>query len=208
MHPLILSTFISLIILLVDLRAKCPKPAYKYITIFLLIAGISFFFKSIQAEAGELPDYYRYLRAKNEGIDIVIRNETKKKTKKEIEKDFINTCWNRAHYHYEEGCKCLKEAEEISLLFPDIPAFNKSNLCLVNLIGALAPGDPTYRIITITLTLVGQYAALFLDEWNRFKTLLLQSKTHFEMEEYYRLIGKYQRDLYNIEKKEREKKKS
>ena len=52
MHPLILSTFVTLIILLADIRAKCQKPAYKYIAIFFLIAGIGFFFQGMEAKVG------------------------------------------------------------------------------------------------------------------------------------------------------------
>jgi hypothetical protein len=141
-----------------------------------------------------------YVRKEGGEAVIILKDETQQKTKQKLQKEFIDNCWQKAHYHYEEGCKCLKEAEEVSLLFPEIPDFDKSKLCLVNLITALAPGDPTYRVITTTLVILGQYAVLFMDEWNKFKTLLLQSKTHFEMEEHYRMIGKYQYDLYFIEK--------
>ena len=65
MHPLILSTFTTFLILLVDLRAKCQKPAYKYLAIFFLVAGIGFFFRGMKAEASETQ--YRYLRSK-EGV--------------------------------------------------------------------------------------------------------------------------------------------
>lgn len=207
MQTLILSTFISLLVLLMDLKAKCYKYAYKYIALFFLLAGIGYFSDAMKLQASEITPYYRYLRSKEEaGITLTVKNETRKKTKKELQKEYIETCWEKAHYHFEEGCKCLKEAEEISLLFPDIPDFDKAKLCQFNFIAALAPGDPTFRAITIALTLVGQYSMLFVDEWNKFKNLLLRSKSHFEMEEHYRLIGKYHYDLYFIEKEEAKKK--
>lgn len=68
-------------------------------------------------------------------------------------------------------------------------------------------GEPTLRAISVAIALGGQYAMLVMDEWNKFKSLLLQSKSHFEMEEHYRLIGQYHYDLYFIEKAEAEKKK-
>lgn len=208
MHPIILATFVTLLILLLDIRAKCRKPSYKYVAVFFLVAGIGFFFRGMQAEASEIQDYHRCLRSQDEGIHFTIENKNPRKTKKEIQEDFIKTCWQKANYHYEEGCRYLAEAEEVALLFPEIPDFDKSKLCLVNLVAALIPGEPTYRLIGVTLTIVGQYALLFLDEWNKFKNLLLHSKTHFEMEEHYRIIGKYQYDLYRMEKKEAEIKKT
>jgi len=209
MHTLILAIFVTATTLLLDVRAKCTQPLYRYITIFFLVAGLGYFFDGMKAEASEIQDYCRYLRSKEEPVMfIIVKDETKKKTKQDLQKDYIEICWQKAHYHYEEGCKCLKEAEEVSLLFPEIPEFDKSKFCLVNIIAGLNPGSPTYRVINITLTVVGQYALMFMDQWNNFKSLLLQSKSHFEMEEHYRMIGKYQYDLYFIDKEEAEKKKN
>ena len=66
MHTLILAAFISTTTLLLDVRAKCIQPAYRYITIFFLLAGIGYFFDAMKAEASELPDYCKFLRAKEE----------------------------------------------------------------------------------------------------------------------------------------------
>ena len=162
--------------------------------LFVVMTSIGYLFQSIKAHAYE-------------PIVIKVHNEAPTKSKREIQKEFIETCSKKANYHYEEGCKCLKQAEEVSLLFPDIDGFDKSQLCLLNIIQALSCGDPTIRVINIAITIAGQYAMLVANEYNRFTSLLTESKSHFEMEEHYRLVGKYQLDIYNAEKSELGKKK-
>ncbi len=194
MHPLILSIFGTLITLLLDLRWKCRQPAYRYIALFFLLSGIGYFFQAMKAEAYE-------------PIVVKVTNEVPSKSKKEVQKEYIDKCLKKANYHFEEGCSCLKQAEEVSLLFPDIDGFDKSQLCLANFILTLAPGDPTIKAVNAAIALAGQYAMLVMNEYNKFNHLLLQSKSHFEMEEHYRFVGKYQLDLHNIENYESEKKK-
>lgn len=209
MHTLVLAIFITSTTILVDLRAKCLQPAYRYAVVFFLVAGIGYFFDGMkELKASEIEPYQRYIRTKEEpAFKLTVKDETKTKTKKQLEKELIENCWEKANYHFTEGCQYLKEAEEISLLFPDIPDFDKSTLCLVNVIAALNAGTPAGRLYNLILTVVGQYAFAFNDKWIEFKNLLLHSKTHFEMEEHYRMIGQYHYDLYFVEKAEAEKKK-
>lgn len=209
MHTLILAIFITTINLLMDVRGKCVKPVYRYLTIFFLVAGIGYFIDGMkELKAAEISPYQRYIRSKEEGgFQITMRDDTKKKTKKELDKEFIAKCWEKSNYHFSEGCRCLKEAEEVSILFPDIPDFDKSKLCLANAVLALNPGTPIVRLISIALAIGGQYASLVMDEWNKFKFLMLQAKTHFEMEEHYVVLGQYHYELYFIEKAEAEKRK-
>lgn len=194
MHPLIFSTLGTVITFLLDIRNNCRQPIYKYIAIFSIMTSIGYFFQAMKAHAYE-------------PFTMTVQAKPPSKSKREIQKEFIETCSRKANYHYEEGCKCLKQAEEVSLLFPDIDGFDKSQLCLLNIIQALSCGDPTIRVINIAITIAGQYAMLVANEYNRFTSLLTESKSHFEMEEHYRLVGKYQLDIYNAEKSELGKKK-
>lgn len=46
MYSLFISTFITMVTLLFDIRYKCKKPAYQYLVIFFAIAGLNFLFIS------------------------------------------------------------------------------------------------------------------------------------------------------------------
>jgi hypothetical protein len=208
MTTLILAIFITLTTLLIDLRTKSIQPAYRYIVVFFLVAGVGYFFDGMkELKADEIQPYSRYLRSKEDVVIIHTKNETQTKTKKQLDKELIEKCWEKANYHFDEGCRYLKEAEELSMLFPDIPDFDKSKLCLANVIGALNSGTPAGKLYNLILAVVGQYAFAFTDKWIEFKNLLLHSKSNFEMEEHYRMIGQYHYELYFIEKEEFEKKK-
>ena len=138
---------------------------------------------------------------------ILVKAETqkkeKKKTEREIKKEFMYKCKKQMDYHFEEGCKCLKEAEEASIFLPNISDEDKAQFCFTNIIATLAPGNPTAKMVNIGLALCAQYGMMVMSEWQRVDTKLHQAKAHFEMEEFYRLNGKFMQDMLNAETTEK-----
>lgn len=204
MYPIFISTFITLTTLLLDIRGKCIKPAYKYVVIFFLIAGINFFFSStvVQAEQFDLfkERYLTYDTLSNQIVIVENKLKHENKSIREIKKDFMYACKAKMDYHCEEGCRCLKEAEEASFLLPNISERDKANFCFTNIMAVLAPGTPALKLIGAALAICAQYGSMVMAEWQRVDTKLHQAKYHFEMEEHYRLVGKHVQDQLNSEK--------
>lgn len=189
MNTLWIASLITVSSLLLDVKYKCRQDYYKYVVTFFLISGICFLFQAIQVEAKD----------KESLITLTVENKTPRKSRKELHKDFEKKFSKKAKYHYEEGCKALKEAEEISILLPDISEFDKSKFCLVNLIATISPGTPATRLISSAIALCGQYSLLVMGEWQRLQSKLIEAKHHFEMEEHYILSRNYAHGLYLTE---------
>lgn len=201
MYPLFISTFITMVTLLLDIRGKCIKPAYKYIAIFFLVAGVQYTFNAY-AEYDLFKETYLSKDPISSQAIFVIKEEKKTvKTPKELKKDYMFKCKQMMDYHYEEGCACLKEAEEASFLLPNLSEIDKANFCYTNLIATLSPGTPKFKVISVILAMAAQYGYLLMTEWQRVNTKLHACKYHFEMEEHYRLVGKFVQDELNSEKK-------
>lgn len=202
MYPIFISTFITLITLFFDVRGKCVKPAYQYLVIFFLGAGVGYLLSPSLSHANLFERKTCIIDCQaNCGVVYNPKIEKEKKTLKEIHKDYMYECKEKMDYHYDEACKCLKQAEEASLLLPNLSDKDKAYFCFTNILATLAPGTPTYRMIAAALAICGQYGSMVMAEWQMIDSRLHQAKHHFEMEEHYRFTGKYIQDQLNAEKK-------
>jgi hypothetical protein len=199
MYPIITASLITAITVLLDLRGKCVKPVYKYLAIFFIVAGINFLLLPSKAEAIDFSSSRLFERPtfeKRPGNTVIFMG----KSPQLIKKEFMVKCKEKMDYHYEEGCKSLKEVEDASLLLPDSSHYDKAAFCLTSAVATMAPGDPTLRVIGAAIAICGQYGLMVMAEWQRLDTKLHQAKHHFEMEEHYRMMGKYVQAQYNSEK--------
>lgn len=141
MYPIFIAAFITIVFVLLNIRFKHKRSIADCMAIFFLIAGINFLFSSSKAQAQQF-DLFKEKHLTFDSISnqiiVKVENKTKKpkKSLREINIDFMIKYKNMMDYHFEEGCRCLKEAEEACLWFPDISEKEKAQMCLANFIAA------------------------------------------------------------------------
>jgi hypothetical protein len=204
MYQLIFPAFMTLIVFLFNLREKKKIPLYQYIGFFFLLASFNFLFSSSKAYAEYDLFKERYLTAINGQIIIQTKDEMTHKPKKslrEINKQFMWDCREKMDYHFDEGCKCFKEAQEACLWIPDLTERDKAQFCFNNFLAVLAPGTAKIKAIAALLSAFAQYTNGVMIEWQKIDTKLQQTKYHWEMEEFYRLAGQRMQDELYFGKK-------
>lgn len=204
MYPFVFSSIMTAFILLLDLRSKAIQPLYRYLAIFFLFAGILFLFPS-KANADIFERTYLCRDYKNQVI-INLKDDTQetketKKTPHDKRKELMDDCKERMCYHYEEGVKCLNQAEEACLWFPESSDIEKARFCFTTFFATLAPSTPKDKALAALLAMCMQYGDFVSREWQFIDTKLHQAKYHFEMEEHYRITGKFIATQLNTDKK-------
>lgn len=187
MYDICFAVLITMASILLCSKYKCIESAHKYWSFFFLFLGIGYLFNALQADDKDNP------------ITMTVQNKTKTRSKRLVHYYFEKIFDKKAAYHYEEGCRALKEAEEISLLIPNITDFEKSKFCLQNLVASACPGTPTIRLVVGIIAFCSQYGNMVMVEWQRFQSKLIEAKHHFELEEHYILSRNYAHDLYLTE---------
>ena len=203
MNALFLAGFMTGVLFFFNIREDRRRPFHQYVALFLFFAGINFLLLPSKGHA----DLFNqtYLVRTKDGIKIETDDKRKNKlvpdSLHEVNKQFMLDCHKMMIYHFEEGCKSLKEAEKVIWWFPDVTEQDKALMCWTQIPAVLVPNEPKYRIMSAVLLAVGQYGTMIMTEWQHFDAKLQQAKMHFEMEEFYKIAGKRMQDELNLEKK-------
>lgn len=173
----------------------------KYKTPFFLLTGISF----VLFSAGANAELFNLFPPSDISSQVVIVDGPKKekKTPHEIKKDFMHDCKKMMDYNYDEGYKCLKEAELIALTIPEPKEREKAHTGIINFISNAHPGPTKLKSLNSLISSFSCYTCAVMSEWHRLDIKLHQAKHYFEMEEHYRMVGRYIQDQLNTEKQKK-----
>ena len=167
---------------------------YKYVSLALFIAGIIYVAKAC------CNDDIFMNRTLFDQVIIHTADKTSKKSSSDIHKDQMMRCLEQMDYHFAEGCKCLEEAKDCCIFFPNTDDQEKALVCLNNINAVISCGDARSKAIGAILSMATQYTFFVIREWQIIDNRLTRAKYHFEMEEHYRMTGKYIQKLYIEEK--------
>ncbi len=181
------------------------KPSY-YIVMFMLISVLSgilrytpLFGEESFCFTGQFPITERFLNLSqsyesvlewnNNHNPIVIKTLPHKKWMIDIKKEFIEKCREKIDYHYDEGAKCFREAEEACAYFPVVSDQEKARMLFMNFLATMAPTSPREKIVGGLMAAIGQYGCLAMSEWQRIDTKLHEAQHHFDMEAFYFVVA-------------------
>ena len=195
-----------------NIRSKCRQLADTYLLILILIVGVPFFCISTIAQAQEM-DFFKETYLLLDPISnqvIPISNQVKptegnanqeKKSVRDIDKDYVRQCIDKMKYHFDEGMRCFKEAEDACLLFPTLSDKEKAQFCFSNITATAKPGTPKVKIVAKIIDLCAQSGSMVMNEWQHIDSRLHQAKYHWEMEALYRMNANHVADRLNAQRK-------
>lgn len=112
-------------------------------------------------------------------------------TEQSIMKNFISNTQEKIDYHFEEGMRCFREAEEICLWFPNMDDREKARLCFEEILAMAMPGGGNVKLLSAIVVSISKFGPKVMDNWHLLHSRLCESKHHFEMQEFYTHVGKY-----------------
>lgn len=198
MMPLLFAGIGTTFLLLVDIYMKTIKSFWKYCLFFLLCL-----FGGLIQQAYANPFSPRYFVASKGGIKIETKQEeTKVKTVRECQKELMAKCKEKMDYHFEEGIKCLKAAEDACIWLPTKTAQEKASLLFLSLMAALSAHAPKEKVLSALFIAATEYGLAVMFEWQFVDAKLQQAKMNFDLEEFYRIHGNHVYQILKAEKLE------
>lgn len=94
----------------------------------------------------------------------------------------------KVNFNRNEGQRCFNEAQKICLLIPDARNRDIASNLFKAAIATSAGGKGWSGVVAGLTVLLVEYGCAVLDEYNRMNDLLLQSKAHFELMEFYQTV--------------------
>lgn len=91
-------------------------------------------------------------------------------------------------YHKAEGQRCFNEANKICLLIPNASDRKIAEDLFIAALATSTTGKSWSAIVAGLTVLLVQYGCAVLAEYNRMNDLLLESKHHFELMEFYQTV--------------------
>ena len=94
----------------------------------------------------------------------------------------------KVNFHRKEGQRCFNEAQGICLLIPDARNRDIAMNLFKSAIATSAGGRGWSGVVAGLTVLLIEYGCAVLNEYNRMNDLLLESKAHFELMEFYQTV--------------------
>lgn len=173
---------------------KKRESSYTYITFFSVLFFIQLIFYGVKLNASESIKVNNYFMMHNN-----LTNFSKNRIKEEIKyleeiKCLTETQRNefqkKYDYHLNEGHRCFNEAHKLCRMIPDADEEEMAEkLFQITISTAAGYGVGGYPgVISVLVAHLGDYLVNSYKEYRKMKSLLNESKYHYEMCEFYKNI--------------------
>ncbi len=160
MRTVIVPVIITIIYMVADILLARFKSLWKYIIIFLFICGLEFFF-SVSICQANIPKY--------ECLTQVQRTDYERKVK----------------YHLLKANYCFNQAYEESMFIPNLDSKTIARHLFESCLWSIGTGTLRGAAIASLGVSLYNYGMFMYDQWELIDTLLLESKYHYEMMDFY-----------------------
>lgn len=169
-------------IMIVDLRFKYTNGWKYYMRVYAIILGWCILLDYAQVEANLYNDQMKFYNELHSEISHIREFDYFGLTLNDQQRQNFNILMN---HHLQEGQRCFREAEGMCTLIPDFDSKDVATYLFSQALILSINSSFDAIIINLEAQLV-EYGIHQFNQWKKMQTKLRESKSHFEMMNFYK----------------------